>query len=450
MGDPAGVELLGRGTVVTMDPAGTIVDDGAVAVRGGAIVEVGPFADLRRRCPDAEVLGDRTALITPGYVNAHQHLTGDRLIASCIPESIDSEQAIFGWAVPVHAAHTPDDDELSATLACIAGLLNGVTTTVEAGTVGHPDRVAAAARRTGMRLALGQWGWDLGDGPFAAPADEVLARHRDLLDRYPPGGLVEAWVTLVGHDLMTDELVAGASELARSRGTGLTFHMSPQAGDAASYLERTGRRPLVHLDGLGALGAHVLVAHAVHVDDAELAAVVRTGTAVAACPWAYLRLAQGVTRAGRHGELLRAGGRVAIGCDSENAGDAVDVLRAATLFVGLERDRAGDPASFTADDALALATSAGAAAIGKGAALGVLQPGGCADFVVHDTSGPQWTPPATDPVRQLVWASDGRSVRHVVVDGRVVVRDGRCVGVDLDDLRALALERGQRLRRAAE
>ncbi|MFT3851884.1 MAG: amidohydrolase family protein [Ilumatobacteraceae bacterium] len=443
-------ELLVRGTVVTMDAGGTIAD-GAVAVAGHEIAGVGTYADLRRRHPNATVVGDATTVVTPGYVNAHQHLTGDRLIASCIPDDIDGQAAIFDWAVPVHGAHSADDDELSATLAAVAAVTNGITTTVEAGTVAHPDRVAAAARHVGMRLMLGRWGWDVGDGPLAAPAGEVLARAADLLDRYPSGtgDLVEGWVTLVGHDLMTDELVTGAAELAGNRGTHLTFHMSPHAGDARACLARTGQRPFVHLDALGVLGPHVLVAHAVHVDDAEVDAIARTGTAVAACPWAYLRLAQGVTAAGRYHDLWRVGARLAVGCDAENAGDAVDVLRAATLLAGLIRDRTGDPASFTATDALALATSVGAAAIGKGGVLGVLAPGRRADLVVHDTGGVQWLPPSSDPVRQLVWASDGRSVRDVVVDGRVVVRDGRCTTVDLDALRAAALDRRDHLLRAA-
>jgi 5-methylthioadenosine/S-adenosylhomocysteine deaminase len=443
-----GVDTLVRGTVLTLDGERRVLTDGAVAVAGELIVALGPFAELRRRAPTAPVVGTADTIVTPGYVNAHQHLTGDRLIASCIPDTIASEEAIFGWAVPVHTAHTADDDELSATLACLAAVRNGITSTVEAGTVAHPDRVAAAARTVGMRLALGQWGWDVEGAPFAASAAEVLARHADLLDRYPAGGLVEAWVTLVGHDLMSDELAAGASELARHRGARLTFHLSPHAGDAASYVARTGRRPFVHLDALGVLGDHVLVAHAVHLDDEEVAVVLRTRTAVAACPWAYLRLAQGVTTAGRHGELFRAGGRLALGCDAENAGDAVDLLRAAALFVGLERDRAGDPASITAADGLALATIDGAAAIGKASVIGSLEVGKQADLVVHDTSGPQWTPRAIDPVRQLIWASDGRSVRDVLIAGRHVVRAGQCTTVDLDSLRAEATARRDALLRA--
>jgi 5-methylthioadenosine/S-adenosylhomocysteine deaminase len=183
------------------------------------------------------------------------------------------------------------------------------------------------------------------------------------------------------------------------------------------------------------------VAHAVHLDDDEVEVVVRTDTAVASCPWAYLRLAQGVTRAGRHGELLSRGARIGLGCDAENAGDAVDILRAATLFVGLARDASLDPFGFTAHDALMLATIGGARAIGRGDTIGSIEVGKQADLVVHDRRGPQFVPRSTDPVLQLIWASDGRSVRDVLIAGRQVVRDGGCTTVDLDSLRDEAARR---------
>lgn len=437
-----------RGDILTMNVAGDVIVDGAVAVRGNVIIAVGSAAEVFAAHPEASTIGSADAVVTPGYVNAHQHVTGDRLVHSCIPDAIDSQEAIFGWAVPVHSAHTGDDDELSASLAAVEALCNGITCTVEAGTVAHPQRVATALERAGMRTMLGQWGWDVAGAPFAAPAGEVLDRQRIMLDTLAPGGLVEAWVTLVGHDLMSDELVSGASALARERGVGITFHMSPHGGDAVSYLARTGRRPMVHLDELGVLGRHVLVAHGVHLDDEEVQIVLRTETAIAACPWAYLRLAQGVTVAGRHGDLFRGGGRLALGCDAENAGDAVDILRAAALFVGLERDRSMDPFSITAHHGLELATIRGAEAIGKDSLIGSLEVGKQADIVVHDTSGAQWLPRSTDPVMQLIWGSDGRSVSDVLVAGRQVVADGRCTSVDVDGLRTEARARRDHLLRS--
>ncbi len=439
------VLLVAGDVVVTMDPARRMIADGAVLVDGDRIVAVGRRGELAGWA--GETLGGPGHLVLPGLINAHQHLTGDRLVHSSIPDDIDASEAIFRWAVPIHAAHTADDDEVSATLALVEAVGNGITFTVEAGTVAHPGRVLAAYDAVGVGGTLGSWGWDVADAPFAGSVDEVLDRQRHVLDITAGHPRVHGWVTLVGHDLMSDELVTAAGTLARDRRTNITFHLSPGAGDAVSYLARTGARPAVHLDRLGALGPHVLLAHAVHLDDSELEVVLDRDVAVAYCPWAYLRLGQGVAAAGRHAELIAHDGRVALGCDAENAGDQVDVLRAAAAAAGIALDAGRAP--FGAHTALELATIAGARAIGMDHEIGSLEPGKRADVAVVDTTGPNWVTRSPDPVLQLVWASDGRDVRHVVASGRVVVRDGACTTVDRASLTADAHERQRRLLDAA-
>ena len=377
-----------RGTVVTMNATREIIDDGAVAVDGATISAVGRRSDLIAKYPDATISGNATDLVLPGYINGHQHLTGDRLNQSSIPDNIVADEAIFTWSVPIHEQHTGDDDELSATFTLAESLSNGITTTFEAGTVAHPERIAMAARTLGARLTIGTWGWDVEGGPFAGTVDEVLDRQRQMLTLADPAdderSLVSAWVSLVGHDLMSDELVVGASELAREKGVGMTFHLSPSAGDAVSYLERTGSRPLVHLDSLGALGPHITIAHGVHLDDAELEVALRTRVAVVSCPWAYLRLGQGITSEFRHIDLWRQGGRLALGCDAENAGDLVDGIRTAALFAGLAKDTLVDPTVFGAHDALELLTIKGAQALGIDDVVGSLEVGKQADVVLFD------------------------------------------------------------------
>ncbi len=446
---PADVDLLVVGDVVTVDPERRIVVDGAVAVAGTRIVAIGAAAELRARYPQVRVIGRRGDLVTPGYINAHQHLTADRLVRSDIPDLLPPGASIFEWIVPVHAAVDPRDDEVSATLSLVEAVGNGITSTVEAGTVAHPERVVAAFQAVGVRGTIGTWGSDTPGLPGSGDVRSVIERQTDLLDRFAGAeanlGLVQPWVTLVGHDLMSDELVVAASELAQRRGTGLTFHMSPTTSDPDSYLARTGRRPLEHLASLGVLGPHVLLAHAVHLDESELEPVLDTGTAIVSCPWAYLRLGQGFAAANRHVELWRRGGRLALGCDAENAGDAIDALRAAALFAGLAKDVGADPTGFGAHDALELLTVRGAEAIGWAADIGSIELGKKADLVVHDTGGPQWATRSADPVLQLMWASDGRSVRDVVVDGRVVVEDGLCTSVDVESLTAEAADRRRHL-----
>jgi 5-methylthioadenosine/S-adenosylhomocysteine deaminase len=441
--------ILIGGDVVTMNERREVLIGGAIALgtnaRGdGVIVDVGDPARLRSEHPRARIHDGGRCVITPGMVDAHQHLTGDPLLRSCIPDLLPAGESIFAWAVPSHAAHGPDDDEASALLTSLSLLLAGVTTVVEAGTVAHPDRVAGAMEQAGIRGTIGRWGWDEPGLPFAASPVESLALQRELLERHPGGGRVEGWVTLVGHGLVSDELFVGASELAREHGTGLTFHMSPTSSDPDLYASRHGRRPLRHLADLGVLGPHVLVAHGVWLDDEEVALVLEHDVAIAYCPWAYLRLGQGTTIAGRHAELVEAGGRVALGCDACNAADHHDILATAALAAGLARDMRILPTSFGAHQAFELATIAGARAVGMDARIGSIETGKAADLVVFDASGIEWNPRG-DVGLQLVWGQVSGTVRDVFVDGRQVVAARRSTQIDHEELMAVLADRHESL-----
>ncbi len=140
---------------------------------------------------------------------------------------------------------------------------------------------------------------------------------------------------------------------------------------------------------------------------------------------------------------------MALGCDAENAADAIDVLRAATLAAGLAKDARVDPTRFGAHTALELATIGGAEAIGMSHEIGSLEAGKRADLVLVDTDRAEFTPASPDPVLPIVWATDGRAVAEVVASGQVVVRDGVCVTVDRDELRSMALQARDRLLHAA-
>lgn len=431
--------LITGARVVTMDERRAVWRDGAVAVTGTRISAVGATPALVARWPQAPTHDARGCVLTPGYVNGHQHLTGDPLVRSCVPDDLAPGGSIFSWSVPIHGAHTPDDDELTATLTTVESLKNGVTTSIEAGTVAHPERAAAGVLAAGGRAAIGPWGWDAEGVPFAGPVDEVIDWQRSVLDAFPAGGQVEGWVTLVGHNLASDELMVAASSLARERGTSMTMHLSPTSSDPAWYLERHGRRPVEHLGDLGVLGPELLLAHAVWLDDAEVDALLAADTAIAYCPWAYLRMGQGVCGHGRHAEISTRGGRIALGCDASNAGDAIDILRTAALAAGLAKDTKVDGTWFGAHEALEWATIGGAAAVGMGDRIGSIEVGKQADLVLHDASDPRWAP-GGDVALGLVWGTDGRSVRDVFVAGELVVRAGRSARLDEADLADRARE----------
>lgn len=440
-GVPTANLLIVNGDIVTMDAERRILAGGAIAVAGEWIVEVGSTTTLRDRYHAATLVDARGGLVTPGLINGHQHLTNNTLTASCVPDIWPSTKAIGEWSIPLTPNVSGDDEELAATIAAAQSALNGVTMLIEAGTVTHADRLAAGVRAVGVRATTGIWGSSIPGRPYCGPTDEALAHQRAMLDAFPPdGGLVTAWVTLIGHNTASDDLLAGAADLAREYGTGMTMHMSPIRDDPDHYLAHRGRRPIEHLHDLGVLGRHLLIAHGVWLDDAEVELLVESGTAVAYCPWAYLRLGQGASRMSRHAEMHLRGGRVCLGCDAANAGDHVDILKQAALAAGLAKDMRVDPTWFGAHEALEMATIRGAEAIGMDHLVGSIEAGKMADIVIHDADHPAWATRG-DPVLQLVWATDGRSVHDVFVAGRPVVRDGRCVRVDLHELRPLAAER---------
>lgn len=441
--------LICGGDVVTMNRQREVLTGGAIAVAGERIIDVGGTAAMRARWPQAPVHDATGCVVVPGMVNAHQHTTGDPLSRSCIPDDLRPGASIFEWSVPLHGAHDGDDDEVSALLTAVESLRNGVTTLIEAGTVAHPERVGAALQRAGIRATVGTWGWDIEGVPYTGSVDEVMARQRAVLERFPRGERVSGWVTLVGHNLASDELLIAAADLAREAQVGMTMHISPTSSDPHEYLQRTGLRPLQHFARLGILGEHLLLAHAVWLDDAEIDALLESRSAIAYCPWAYLRLGQGVSQAGRHGEIVARGGRVALGCDASNAGDKLDILGTAALAAGLAKDTRVDPQQpLGAHTAFELATIAGAEAVGMAAQIGSIEPGKQADIVIHDATRPEWTPRG-DVGLQLVWSADGRSVRDVFVAGEAVVRDGRCLTVDEAQLRAEAARRVASLHRRA-
>src|SRR5487761_311354 len=126
--------LVTNGTLLTMNPTREIIENGALAVGGDKVVAVGSTTELRRRWPAVRDLDARGGLVTPGLVNAHQHVTGGPLIWGAIPDTLPPGASIFEWAVPVHAAERPEDEQIGAAFVGSAGLRNGVPPLVEPGT----------------------------------------------------------------------------------------------------------------------------------------------------------------------------------------------------------------------------------------------------------------------------------------------------------------------------
>jgi cytosine/adenosine deaminase-related metal-dependent hydrolase len=194
------------------------------------------------------------------------------------------------------------------------------------------------------------------------------------------------------------------------------------------------------------LGPNVVLAHVLGVDDAEIDAMARTGTTAAMCPVTAAKGARGVGEHGRLPELLAKGVKVALGCDSPNNSNHLDIVRALNMAAIQYKDARQDMKQIPAETALELATLTGAQALGVGDDIGSIEPGKKADLVLFDTQRPEWQT-LFNPVNNLVYNADGRSVHTVIIDGRVRVDAYRQTFVDEPRLFAQVQEIGEKLQR---
>ncbi|MDY7101165.1 MAG: amidohydrolase family protein [Actinomycetota bacterium] len=428
------IDTLVRGWyVVTMNATRDIIRDGVVAIRDGAIVDVGKASDLAARYEAAETIGGDRFVVTPGLINTHIHITGEPITRGYVPDDTPFEENVFVWLCPLYAIANPAEERLSAQLAAVEMLRSGTTSFLEAGTINYLDVVMEALADIGIRGRLGRWVWDLPPEPsvYRQTTDEAIAQLERQLDEYASvaDDRLAAWSIIVGHTTCSEPLWKAARTLADERGAGMSFHMSPAKMDPDGYAAEFGQRPMVHLDEIGVLKPATAITHCVHVDDREIALMANHGVSVAHCPTTALKVSYGVTQIGKMPEMVQAGVNLGIGTDGNNASNYSDLMRATYLVAGLFKDARTDPQMFPAEKAFEMATLGGAKALQMEDRIGSLEVGKRADLVLHDTDRPEWRP-LLNVMNQLVWSADGRGVHTVLVDGRTVVADGRMTTID--------------------
>lgn len=428
--------LISGAVIVTMDAERRIIADGALAIQGDRIAGVGRRRDIEDRFDAAEVIDGRRFVITPGFVDAHIHITGDPLTRGYVPDDIDEPFAdkLSRWVIPRFLAHTAEDERLSSQLASLQMLRSGTTCFLEAGTIRHLDAVVDGLKASGIRGRVGAWVEGRTHDPGqdqTQSTDGAIRTLEDEVARFPAnqGARIAAWPILVGHTSNPDEVWKAAKLLADEHGLGVSAHMSPFKADADWYLENLGRRPVEHLAHIGVLGDNLSLTHLAHVSSREVELLAETHSNAILCPLSALRGAFGISVVGRFPEMNAAGVNIALGTD----GDVPDLMQKMSLAAAIFKDARRDAGIFPAHEVLTMAIAGGARLLQLQDEIGTLERGKKADFVLHDTDRPEWRP-LLNALHQLVWSADGRSVHSVWVDGVRVVDDYRCTSLDEPEL----------------
>lgn len=419
-------------------------------VVGGRIAAIGQAARLG--ADGGEVLDAAGCLVTPGLVNAHSH-SHDTLLRGCfegLPLDVWGLSAFPGGWPP----RSPAEVGLRARLHAAECLLGGITTVQDMVSIvgAARDQVdallegyAVAGIRTVLALQLADR--PLRDTlPFPEHADGIPAGI--VADSTPMQRLVESLLEAPATPRLSwglgpsapqrcsDALLRWFAALSESRGLPVFTHVyetRSQAVHARRRLGGDGGSLVGLLARAGLLGPHLVVAHGVWIAPDEIARLGEAGAHLACNPAANVKLLNGVAPVRAYAEA-KAG--IALGCDNSSAGDAQSLFAAMKAFALAWAAQSPVGQDGAAAAAFRAATLGGAAALGL-EDVGRLRPGSRADLVLFDLSDPAWWP-LNSAVRQLVYAETGRGVRHVLVDGAVVVRDRRLLTLDTAVLAAAA------------
>ena len=420
--------------LVTMDAARREIDGGAVFVRDNVIEAVGASHALPATAD--EVIDASNQIVVPGLVNTHHHMF-QSLTRACV-----QDESLFGWLRGLYvlwAGLTPEMARVATQTAMAELLLSGCTTSSDhhylfPNGVRLDDSIEAAAT-IGMRFHAARGSMSVGESKGGLPPDALV--EPDAVILADTQRLIERWhdprrfsmrrivVAPCSPFSVSQDLMRESALLARSHGVSLHTHLAENDHDLAYTREKFGCTPAEYLDALGWVGPDVWCAHCVKLDAAGIGLFARTGTGVAHCPCSNMRLASGIApvRAMRD-----AGVAVGLGVDGSASNDAGHLLGEARMAMLLQRVANGADA-MSAREALEIATRGGARVLGRDD-IGALEVGMAADVVSFDLQGIATAGALHDPLAALLFCQVPR-VRHSVIDGRVVVRDGEITTLEL-------------------
>jgi len=432
--------LIDGGLVLTLDTADRIIADGAVAITADRVVAVEAAATARVRfAPRARIDACRR-LVMPGLVNTHNHTP--LVITRGMVEDMNF--------APMYTPRVPQGYRIGAEEAYLLSRLGawdllrtGSTTVVDY--YRHGDSCARAMAESGLRAFVGGRIHDIDLAAVAkgeyrydpAIGEATLRENVDLIARWHghDGGRVRGFLAPHAPDTCSRELLREVAKVADRSGPPVHTHLAQSPDEVAQVRRRDGRRPSEVLDEVGLLGPHVVAGHCICLDPDEIARVGAARLSVAHVPIG--NASSGMMAPIK--ALQEAGALITLATDTKSH----DLFEAMRTALAINRVQGGGR-DINARAALRWATANGAAALGLAGVVGALAAGMKADVILLDADAPNLRP-IIDGFSIIVHSGVGANVRSVIVDGRVLLDDGRPTRFDADEVIAAAQDVATRL-----
>lgn len=405
--------LLVGGTIVTMDTDRSMIQNGTIAVKDSKIVWIGTKQEEGIQFEPAQTLDIRDKVVIPGMVNTHGHwaMTLFRGLADDLTLESWLEKI---WKVEV-AVISPATVIAGSELAMIEMIRSG--TTCAADMYWHYTESCDSVRRAGFRMVNGP---SFADIPgFEKRQDMNYKAAIDFLDRYQGDPLIhlcmQAHSTYTTNQRMLEDVV----RITKERNIGFITHASESKGELELVRNKYGKTPIEVLDSFGLLGEKTLLAHCVHLTDAEIERLAETNTSVSHCPSSNLKLSSGIARVA---DMVRAGVNVSIGTDGPASNNDLDLFHEAQLAALVQKGITDDPTVLPAEKVFSMLTIDGARAVGLEDRVGSLEVGKLADLVVIDFDSVNLTP-CYNLYSHLIYAASPADVCHTMIHGKMVMQN---------------------------
>jgi cytosine/adenosine deaminase-related metal-dependent hydrolase len=426
-------------TLVTMDAQRREIANGAIYVRDGVIQAVGTLEDMPATAQIDDILDLRHHIVIPGLVNTHHHMFQN------LTRVIAQETELFDWLktlYPIWSRLNGDAIYTSAKLAMAELMLSGCTTSSDHLYI-YPNDVKLedeiqAAYEIGIRFHAARGSMSVGESKGGLPPDRVVEGEdhimRDtqrVIEQYHDAAryaMLRVVVAPCSPFTVSPDLMRESAALARSYSVSLHTHLAENVKDVDYSLAQFNMRPGDYAEDVGWVGEDVWHAHCVQLNDAEIDLFAHTHTGVCHCPSSNMRLASGIAPIR---SMLDAGVNIGLGVDGSASNDSGHLLSEARQAMLLQRV-GGDPAALSARTALELATLGGASVLGRND-IGMIAPGMAADFVAYRVDQIGFAGAQHDLVAALVFCQPAQ-VDLSVINGRVVVRDGVLLTLDVPTL----------------
>ncbi|MGD9030960.1 MAG: amidohydrolase family protein [Anaerolineae bacterium] len=436
--------ILTGGNVLTMNEGLDHFSPGAVGVTDGTIAVVGPAEDVAASDEAAEVVECTGCVVMPGLINGHTH--APMTLLRGLADDLRLDVWLMGYMMPVEREFVrPDFCWLGTQLACAEMFRSGITCFGDM--YYYEEAVADAAAEAGMRAVCAQSILKF-PTPDAASYDEGLRLAHDFVARWVGHKLIVPAIGPHAAYTATPEMLQETARLALEYDVPVHIHIAETEQEVEEQREAHDMSLVPWLEGQGLFEAKLTAMHCVHLRDRELRTLRRYGVGISHNPSSNLKLASGFAPVAK---MLAFGIPVAIGTDGPASNNDLDMFEEVRLAALLAKGVSDDPTALPARQALAMATRIGAQALHISQQTGSLEVGKRADIAVVDLERLHLTPQFhRDPdslYSLLVYSGKSWDVRHVICDGRWVMRDRELLTLNVGELRERAARIAQRIDR---